>query len=726
MIVTALTPMSALAAWSTYHLDGARTGNDTSEAPVGSLPGAWTSASLDGEVYAEPLTYASGVIVATENNTVYALDAATGSTTWSKHLGAAVSNSSLPCGNINPVGITGTPVIDPAKGVLYVVANLSQPSIGYTLFALDLNNQGNILWQDSLAIPGSPTFDAKIEGQRGALVLGAGGGTVYIPFGGRYGDCDDTSVTPTVHYRGWIVGAPTSGAVSPSSLLSFPLPTPNGGGGFWESGGIALDGSGNLWDTSGNTECYSGCSFDYGNAVLKLSPALQLLDYFAPTNWEALNASDTDVGSTTPSLLNNNIVFQVGKYGTGYLLHAGALGHVSNAPFAGTACPGLLNNDAAFGATAYAAPYLYVPCRTGLVALNVNTSAPSFTVAWTWKQRATSWSGPPIVAGGVVWTIDPAGTLYGVDPASGALRFSVAIGGADHFATPTSDNGRLFVPAGNQVEAFTFASGWHPWESLGGNLLYGTDIDSAGSGQLDTFAVGSDSQLYQRHFDGVNWGIWMPLGGRLTSDPGAVFAGSGRTDVFARGTDNALWHRAFSGGAWQPWESLGGNLLYGPDAASQAAGTLDVFAVGTDSQLYRLSFNGASWGGWEALGGRLTSGPGAVSWGSGELDVFARGTDNAAWHLQSVGGSWQPWQSLGGNLLYGPDVASWGAGRLDVFAVGSNSALFHRVFDSGSWYAWEALGGRLTSEPGAVSWSPGRVDVVARGTDNAAWHLFYQ
>jgi outer membrane protein assembly factor BamB len=717
-------PATALAAWSTYHLDAVRSGNDTTEPSTAQLPSAWTSAALDGDVYAEPLTYGSSVIVATENDTVYALDASTGATVWSKSLGTPVSNASLPCGNIDPVGITGTPVIDPATGTLYVVANLSQPSISYSLFALDLKNSGNILWQDSLAIPGSPTFDPLIEGQRGALVLAPGAGTVYIPFGGRYGDCNDTTVTPNVPYLGWIVGAPTTGSVSPSSLLSFPLPSPNGGGGIWASGGIAVDSSGNVWASTGNTECTSPCAFDYGNSVLKLSSTLQLLDYFAPTDWSALNASDTDVGSTSPSLLGNNTVFQVGKYGTGYLLNTASLGHVSTAPFEGTACPGLINNDAAFGATAYAAPYLYIPCRTGLVALKVDTAAPSFSVAWTWQQAATSWSGPPIIAGGVVWTIDPAGTLYGVDPYSGVLRFNVAIGGADHFATPTSDNGRLFVAAGSQVEAFTLVPGWHPWESLGGNVIYGPDMDSTGTSLLDTFAIGTDSGLYQRHFDGTTWGGWAPLGGRLTSRPGAVFSGAGRIDVFARGTDNAAWHRAFVNNAWQPWESLGGSLLYGPDAASQSAGTIDLFAVGTDRQLYRRSFANAVWTPWAPLGGRLTSNPGAVSWGAGELDVFGRGTDNALWHLR-YNGSWLPWESLGGVLRYGPDVASWGANRLDVFAVGSDSALYHRYF-GGAWSNWEGLGGRLTSDAGTVSWGTGRIDVAARGSDNAVWHLFYQ
>ena len=85
---------------------------------------AWTSAALDGEIYGEPLVSAGRVYVATENNTVYALSAATGAVAWSRHLATPVPSGSLPCGDIAPtVGITGTPVIDPARSEIFVVAD---------------------------------------------------------------------------------------------------------------------------------------------------------------------------------------------------------------------------------------------------------------------------------------------------------------------------------------------------------------------------------------------------------------------------------------------------------------------------------------------------------------------------------------------------------------------------------------------------------------------------
>ena len=99
--------------WTTYHHDGARSGVDPdSTSPVAPTQVWQTSPALDGKVYAEPLVYRSTVYVATENDTVYALNAANGAIVWTRHLGAPVPGSSLPCGNVDPVGITSTPVFD--------------------------------------------------------------------------------------------------------------------------------------------------------------------------------------------------------------------------------------------------------------------------------------------------------------------------------------------------------------------------------------------------------------------------------------------------------------------------------------------------------------------------------------------------------------------------------------------------------------------------------------
>ena len=110
--------------WTVYHGDPAGHGVAATAGAVDTTSRAWTSPALDGEIYGEPLVSAGRVYVATEDDTVYALSAATGAVAWSRHLAAPVPASSLPCGDIAPtVGITGTPVIDPARGEIFVVAD---------------------------------------------------------------------------------------------------------------------------------------------------------------------------------------------------------------------------------------------------------------------------------------------------------------------------------------------------------------------------------------------------------------------------------------------------------------------------------------------------------------------------------------------------------------------------------------------------------------------------
>jgi outer membrane protein assembly factor BamB len=125
-------------AWPTYHRDALRTGVEPNGPTPSSLRRVWESPGLDGLVYAEPLFVGNQVFVATEHNNVYALDATTGKVQWQKHLGDPVPQSQLPCGNIDPTGITSTPVADTGRGVLYVVPFTMPPR--HDLVALDLSS----------------------------------------------------------------------------------------------------------------------------------------------------------------------------------------------------------------------------------------------------------------------------------------------------------------------------------------------------------------------------------------------------------------------------------------------------------------------------------------------------------------------------------------------------------------------------------------------------------
>ena len=415
--------------WPTYHHDASRTGFDPSGGPLTSVLPGWVSPSLDGEVYAEPLLAAGILVAATENNTVFALNDSNGQIIWQRHLGAPVPRSDLPCGNIDPTGITGTPVIDSTAQTVYVVGFL-RTDHQHWLFALDLKT-GEVKFSRVVDPPGG---DPLVEQQRGALSMSKG--VIYVPYGGLYGDCGE--------YHGWVVGTPAN---ITSRLLAYQVPTGRGGG-IWAPSGAAVGTGGDLLVSTGNS--FASSVFDYGDSVIRLSPSLQLLDWFAPSNWVALNNGDTDLGSVGPSLLGPDLVFQIGKDGNGYLLNRTHLGGVGGQLFTSGVC------GSAYGGNAYAPPYLYVPCTDGLVALKVNLGPnPSFSVSW---KGPSFRAGPPIVARGAVWVLDvDSGNLNAFNATDGQLIFSHSVGSTVRFATPSEGDGRVFVAAGTRILSFILA-----------------------------------------------------------------------------------------------------------------------------------------------------------------------------------------------------------------------------------------------------------------------------
>ena len=122
------TPLAATTApdWPVYHRNRTRSGYDPGFPAPGTLTQAW-SASLDGAVYGQPIVVGGRIIAATENDTVYALDPASGAVLWKHHLGTPVPLSTLPCGNIDPLGITSTMAYDAATGSIFASAELAGP-----------------------------------------------------------------------------------------------------------------------------------------------------------------------------------------------------------------------------------------------------------------------------------------------------------------------------------------------------------------------------------------------------------------------------------------------------------------------------------------------------------------------------------------------------------------------------------------------------------------------
>jgi polyvinyl alcohol dehydrogenase (cytochrome) len=418
--------------WTEYHGDASRAGVGPASPPFGQPHRAWDVA-VDGDVYASPLIVAGHVLVATENNTVYSLDVFTGAVVWKAHLGSPVNASTLACGNIAPVtGITGSPAADPVAGRFYVVAFLSGPR--HVLFTLSLVD-GAVVAQRDIDPTGS---DPAVQQERGALALGPG--YVYVPFGGLNGDCGN--------YHGYLEAMPVGvgGGSGGGPILSYRVPS-TGRAGIWSPAGETVAGSGSVYVVTGNGSSRS--TFDYSNSVIKLSSDLRVQSYFAPSNWAALNVSDTDLGSVGATLLPAiGTVVAVGKQGVAYLLKADALGGVGGQVVSKAVCSG------AWGGTSWSGSTVFVPCADGLVALSVTPS--SITVVWRAPHPRM---GSPIVAAGVLWAIEPdSAKLYALDTATGAVLYSEAIGAARHFETLAATDGFVVAPAGTHVVAISTGS----------------------------------------------------------------------------------------------------------------------------------------------------------------------------------------------------------------------------------------------------------------------------
>jgi outer membrane protein assembly factor BamB len=442
-VVFPATATAAVPAWTSYDHDGARSATDPdSAAPVTPAP-AWGPATVDGKVYAQPLVYGSLVYVATENDTVYALNAATGAVVWQRSLGTPVPSGDLPCGNISPtVGITSTPAIDPANGRIYAVGDiLSGGAVNHELFALDASTGAPVAGFPVAVDP--PGSDPSAQLQRASLALD--GGRVIIGYGGNEGDCGT--------YHGWLVSVTEDGSGTPTT---FEVNAAAGehGGAIWGSGDApAVDGAGHVFVETGNAFSSSSTP-DLQESVVELDATLNVLDHWTPSNWKALDTSDTDLGSMEPLQLPGGMLFVNGKDGVGRLISATALGTTGQV-FSAQVC----GSGGAFGAALYHAGAIYVPCSDGLTAVSLSANAQSFSASSGFNAPPGA-VGPPIFAGGLVWSTGWGSTnlLYGLDPATGAVRYERNMGGFNHFATPSAGGGRLFVAAGSEVSALTISA----------------------------------------------------------------------------------------------------------------------------------------------------------------------------------------------------------------------------------------------------------------------------
>jgi hypothetical protein len=459
------------AAAATFELDGSFAGKIT------------------GDVYTSPLYVENGVkgkgtfYVATENDTVYALDEATGAVVWQKTVGMQASQTGAGCGNIGPIGITGTPAIDLTTRLIVfdaAVADSSGNIATHSIDALSLDT-GDLAWSvdtSKLTSESGVAFSPDVQNERGAVLIL--NGVAYVPYGGHYGDCGS--------YHGWVIGVPLSGGGKGAKAFATTVE----GAGIWGAGGPASDGE-SIFVTTGNGKNDSA-SWQESEGILRLAPGPVFsnvaTDYFTPYNWSYLDGDDLDISGSgplvidAPALSPSELVLGQGKDGFLYLVNRANLG--------GVATQGRLANVGALkvtsgqitnaGAWATVSGTTYVVIRPNgqsggigcphgtsgdLVAVKLDPAAPEkMSVAWCASSGGV---GSPSITStdgthdALVWAFaaDPgnAAQLYAWDLATGA---QVAKGGGAggqaqgvrRFTTPIAVHGRMFVGGDNQLYAF--------------------------------------------------------------------------------------------------------------------------------------------------------------------------------------------------------------------------------------------------------------------------------
>lgn len=463
-----------------------------------------------GNIYAQPLVSQSVVLVATEHDTVYGVNAATGAVDWQTQFGTPVDSASQgACQFGSEMGITGTPVIDPSTDVAYfVTASGTGPggNIQYFMNAVNVATGvapvtwpvGGVLIQGHADDDAGTVFDGQSVLQRPGLVLV--NGVVYASFGSQ---CDDPPWT------GWLVGVSTSTASITSMWASetgIDLPDGGGGGaGIWMSGAApVVDSQGNIYLATGNGNVPgpgSGLESpepnNYGEAVVKLSTTggqLKVVDWFIPSNAHYLNSVDGDLGSGGPVALpasmgtpeEPNVMVEIGKEGILYGLNMNSLGGFEHGPSESDAVP---SESGTYGGV-WSKPtvwpgdggYIYFPTasaapisRTGgsLVALQREVSASGAVYFQPVAATANSGdaypfgSGKPIVTSNgtesgsaVLWIIKETGAssslnAYNAIPQNpgpnGSLQriWDAPIGTATTFSEPVADGGRIYVATAN-------------------------------------------------------------------------------------------------------------------------------------------------------------------------------------------------------------------------------------------------------------------------------------
>lgn len=481
---------------TTYHYDNQRTGWNQSETTLTQSSfsnfGLLQTVSLDDQVDAQPLvvngltingTGHNVVYVATENNSVYAIDAQSGQVLLQTNLGTPVSNP-LGCGNNGPnVGINSTPVIDTTTGNIYVIAYvLHSGTPTFYLHALSLTTLADTISPVQVSASGTLNngatynFNASVSRQRAALLLS--NGNLYAGFASF---CDfDANLS-----RGWVLGW------QESTLDPLPANKLNNKLGsspdrffltsVWMSGyGLAANSAGSVYFVTGNSD-YSGTTFNKKNNITEsaaeMSSDLSTLEsVFTPSDWGQLDNEDADFGSGGLMLLPPqtglfpNLAVAAGKDGNLYLMNADNLHRHFGAPNIGGCWCGPsyyqgsdgVGRVVASGGSSVSVWKVNIN-RRGMPSLT-NSANAGITNGQDGGFMTTISSNGTTAGSAVVWALgrptnsNPANvTLYAINPDNGQRLFSETAGqwpntGGNANIVPLEANGLVYV-ASNQMLA---------------------------------------------------------------------------------------------------------------------------------------------------------------------------------------------------------------------------------------------------------------------------------
>jgi outer membrane protein assembly factor BamB len=435
--------------------------------------------TVRGNVYASPLYVENGanglgtLYVATEDDDIDALDEATGRLLWQTNTGTPAQQTGAGCGNISPIGITGTPAIDLTTRLIVFdsVTADDHGNIGtHTIQALSIDDGGE-RWRIDVATvrdQDGRAFVPQVHNQRSAVLIL--GGVAYVAYGGHAGDCGGR--------RGWLVGVPLDG---PNRVQAFATEA-----GIWAPGGPSSDGT-SVFVATGNAVAGDSTAWAGSETVYRLPTDLTFsarsTDYWTASNWSELDVNDVDLGGSGPLVVDapgmspSTLVVALGKDGNVYLLDRTDLGGLAAAPVA----------SAAIGSGEFvnAAAWASIPSGTYVVAHSsgggtgrrcpIGTSGDLVTVRLSANGEVTTeWcadnqgQGSPIVTStdGVndtlVWTAgaEASGLLHAWDLETGEPVFTGGppenkMVGVRRFTTPVVVHGRIFVGGDARLFALT-------------------------------------------------------------------------------------------------------------------------------------------------------------------------------------------------------------------------------------------------------------------------------